>query len=91
MATQMPAGKWQQLRSLTDDQGRFKMMAIDQRGSLNQAITEGSGTGESRMCKRPYVLLHSNRHQVATSPVPLATAARTAAQLRTDLPLGRRG
>ena len=40
---QLSSGKWQRLRSLTDGEGRFKMLAIDQRGSLRSAI--GSSTG----------------------------------------------
>lgn len=43
MAIQLSPGKWQRLRSLTDEQGRFKMMAIDQRGSLQQAIARATG------------------------------------------------
>ena len=31
------------MRSLADEQGRFKMMAIDQRGSLRQAIARATG------------------------------------------------
>ncbi len=40
MAVPISAGKWQRLRSLTDEQGRFKMMAIDQRGSLRKALAK---------------------------------------------------
>ena len=43
MAIQLSAGKWQRLRSLTDEQGRFKMMAIDQRDSLRRAIASATG------------------------------------------------
>jgi tagatose 1,6-diphosphate aldolase len=42
MAT-LSAGKWQRLRSLTDEQGRFKMMAIDQRGSLRRSLAKATG------------------------------------------------
>ncbi|MCJ7510651.1 MAG: tagatose 1,6-diphosphate aldolase [Dehalococcoidia bacterium] len=40
MDTQISEGKWRRLRSLADAEGRFKMMAIDQRGSLNDAIAK---------------------------------------------------
>lgn len=40
---QLSAGKWQRLRSLTDEQGRFKMMAIDQRDSMREAIRKKLG------------------------------------------------
>ena len=43
MAIQLSGGKWQRLGSLTDEEGRFKMMAIDQRGSLSQAMARASG------------------------------------------------
>ncbi len=43
MPIQISPGKWQRLRSLTDEQGRFKMMAIDQRGSLWQTIANATG------------------------------------------------
>jgi tagatose 1,6-diphosphate aldolase len=38
--TQISEGKWRRLRSLADGEGRFKMMAIDQRGSLSDAIAK---------------------------------------------------
>jgi tagatose-1,6-bisphosphate aldolase len=37
MPVKLSPGKWQRLRSLTDEQGRFKMLAIDQRDSLRRA------------------------------------------------------
>jgi tagatose 1,6-diphosphate aldolase len=40
MDTQISEGKWRRLRSLADGEGRFKMMAIDQRGSLSDAIAK---------------------------------------------------
>ena len=45
MDAQMSQGKWRRLRSLADEEGRFKMMAIDQRGSMSDAI--GKATGRS--------------------------------------------
>ncbi|MBM3926797.1 MAG: DUF2090 domain-containing protein [SAR202 cluster bacterium] len=43
MGFEFSAGKWQRLRSLTDEQGRFKMLAIDQRGSLERALSRAGG------------------------------------------------
>lgn len=40
---QLSAGKWQRLRSLTDEAGRFKMLAIDQRDSLKRALAKSTG------------------------------------------------
>ena len=40
MDAQVSEGKWRRLRSLADAEGRFKMMAIDQRGSLSDAIAK---------------------------------------------------
>jgi tagatose 1,6-diphosphate aldolase len=40
MDAQVSEGKWRRLRSLADAEGRFKMMAIDQRGSLSAAIAK---------------------------------------------------
>src|SRR5207249_3066512 len=38
MAAEISAGKLRNLMALADENGRLKMMAIDQRGSLNQAL-----------------------------------------------------
>lgn len=43
MALDLSPGKWQRLRSLTDGEGRFKMLAIDQRDSLRRAIARATG------------------------------------------------
>ena len=43
MAIGLSPGKWQRLRSLTDEQGRFKMMAVDQRDSLRRSIAKATG------------------------------------------------
>ena len=40
MSVQVSGGKWRRLRSLADAEGRFQMMAIDQRGSLSDAIAK---------------------------------------------------
>jgi tagatose 1,6-diphosphate aldolase len=42
MATQLSPGKWHRLCSLSDEQGRFKMLAIDQRGSLVKAVAKAT-------------------------------------------------
>jgi tagatose 1,6-diphosphate aldolase len=43
MPVNLSPGKWQRLRSLTDEQGRFKMLAIDQRDSLRRALARATG------------------------------------------------
>jgi tagatose 1,6-diphosphate aldolase len=43
MTSQSSPGKWRRLRALCDEQGRFKMLAIDQRGSLVKAIAKATG------------------------------------------------
>ncbi len=40
MTAKVSPGKWHRLCSLSDDQGRLKMMAIDQRGSMEKAIAK---------------------------------------------------
>lgn len=40
MDAQVSEGKWRRLQSLADKEGRFKMMAIDQRGSMVDAIAK---------------------------------------------------
>ena len=49
MPIELSAGKWQRLRSLTDEEERFKMMAIDQRGSLTSAIARATGRNASQV------------------------------------------
>jgi tagatose 1,6-diphosphate aldolase len=39
----LSAGKWRRLASLADEQGRFKMLAVDQRGSLQRSIAKAAG------------------------------------------------
>ena len=43
MPVKLSPGKWQRLRSLSDEQGRFKMLAIDQRDSLRRALARAMG------------------------------------------------
>ena len=42
MNAQTSNGKWSRLRSLADREGRFKIMAVDQRGSLSNAIAKAT-------------------------------------------------
>jgi tagatose 1,6-diphosphate aldolase len=42
MHAQISNGKWSRLRSLADREGRFKIMAVDQRGSLSKAIAKAT-------------------------------------------------
>jgi tagatose 1,6-diphosphate aldolase len=43
MTAELSTGKWRRLRSLSDERGIFRMLAIDQRGSLIQAISKATG------------------------------------------------
>jgi len=49
MDAQVSGGKWRRLRSLADGEGRFKMMAIDQRGSLVDAIAKVTNRGKEQV------------------------------------------
>jgi tagatose 1,6-diphosphate aldolase len=49
MTAKLSPGKWHRLCSLSDDQGRLKMMAIDQRGSLEKAIAKVVGKEPSEV------------------------------------------
>jgi tagatose 1,6-diphosphate aldolase len=49
MGAQLSEGKWRRLRSLADGEGRFKMMAIDQRGSLVDAIAKVTNRGKEQV------------------------------------------
>ena len=46
---QLSAGKLRRLASMADDHGRFKMLAIDQRGSLRQAVGEAAGKSSAEV------------------------------------------
>ncbi len=43
VTVQPSPAKWHRLRSLSDEEGRFNMLAIDQRGSLEKAIAKATG------------------------------------------------
>lgn len=47
MSTPLSAGKYRSLRRLSDDQGRFKMMAADQRPPIIKAINQKLGDGSA--------------------------------------------
>jgi len=74
MKVQLPAGKWQRLRSLTDEQGRFKMLAIDQRGSLQSAISRATGQNPQQIT---YQDLARAKGTVTKHLAPYATAVLT--------------
>ena len=74
MTIQLSAGKWRRLRSLTDEQGRFKMMAIDQRGSLHQAIAKATGKDTQKVT---YEDLAKAKEIVTKMLAPYATAVLT--------------
>lgn len=74
MAVKLSPGKWQRLRSLTDEQGRFKMMAIDQRDSLRQAIARTTGRDPREV---GYEELAKAKQTVTKVLAPYATAVLT--------------
>ncbi len=71
MAFQLSTGKWQRLRSLTDEQGRFKMMAIDQRGSLRRAIAKVIGRDSQQITSED---LTQTKTTITKILAPYATA-----------------
>jgi tagatose 1,6-diphosphate aldolase len=72
--TKISAGKWRRLRALTDEGGRFKMMAIDQRGSLAQAIGRATGVEAQQV---NYQALADVKRAVTKMLAPQATAVLT--------------
>jgi len=74
MAVQLSAGKWQRLRSLTDERGRFKMMAIDQRGSLRRAIAKAAGKEPAEVS---YEEIAQAKEVITKVLAPYATAVLT--------------
>lgn len=74
MAFQLSTGKWQRLRSLTDEQGRFKMMAIDQRGSLRRAIAKVIGRDSQQIASED---LTQTKKTITKILAPYATAVLT--------------
>lgn len=74
MTVQLSTGKCQRLRSLTDEQGRFKMMAIDQRGSLRRAIAKVTGKGSQQVTHDDLV---QAKKIITKTLAPYATAVLT--------------
>ena len=76
MVLQLAQGKWQPLRSLTDEEGRFKMMAIDQRDSLQRAVwkdaiqfyPDAAGMEEWLHTQGVYNFVRANAHAHQTPP-----------------------
>lgn len=67
-------GKYRRLQHLSDDQGRFAMLAIDQRRSLRKLIAQKSGQSAADVSNDALALIKT----VVTSGVaPLATAVLT--------------
>ncbi len=74
MPVQISAGKWQRLRSLTDELGRFKMLAIDQRDSLRRAIGRAIGKDSREV---PHEALATVKAVITRALAPYATAVLT--------------
>jgi tagatose 1,6-diphosphate aldolase len=71
MTQELAPGKWRRLRSLSDEQGRFRMLAIDQRGSLTQAIAKVSGKSPDQVT---YDDLANTKEVITRVLAPYATA-----------------
>lgn len=70
----LTTGKWQRLRSLTDEQGRFKMLAIDQRGSLSSAIARATNKTPDQVTAQE---LSQAKAIITKALAPYATAVLT--------------
>ena len=74
MAVQLSPGKWHRLCALSDEQGRLRMMAIDQRGSLEKAIAKAADKDVGQVTSEDLVAAK----QVVTKVLaPYATAVLT--------------
>src|SRR5438067_2407431 len=71
MAAEISAGKVRNLSTLADENGRLKMLAIDQRGSLNQALGKVLGREAS------FDEVARFKQQVTEALAPYATAVLT--------------
>lgn len=71
---ELSAGKLRNLMSLADEEGRFKMMAIDQRGSLQNALAKVMGRDPKEV---PYEAIASTKQIITRSLAPYATAVLT--------------
>jgi len=67
-------GKYRRLQRLSDDAGRFAMLAIDQRGSLRKMIGAQAGIPTDQV---PDEALETMKRIVTTAVAPLATAVLT--------------
>lgn len=70
----LPIGKYRRLSRLSDMEGRFAMLAIDQRGSLQGMIGSRQGTAADAISNRD---LAAVKRAVTTAIAPLATAVLT--------------
>lgn len=68
------AGKYRRLQRLSDEAGRFAMLAIDQRGSLRKMIGAKAGIPTDQV---PDEALETLKRVVTTAVAPLATAVLT--------------
>lgn len=67
-------GKWGRLRSLADADGRFKIMAIDQRGSLVDALAKATGRRPEEVTGRELARV---KEMITRILAPYATAVLT--------------
>lgn len=70
----LPPGKYRRLGRLSDEQGRFAMLAIDQRGSLQKMIGARMQMSPERVGAKHLRLV---KHFVTEAIAPLATAVLT--------------
>ena len=74
MDAQVSEGKWRRLRSLADEEGRFKMMAIDQRGSMSDAIARATNRSPEQVSGEE---LAAAKEVITRVLAPYATAVLT--------------
>ncbi len=74
MAMKLSPGKWHRLCSLSDAEGRLKMMAIDQRGSLEKVIAKVVGKEPAQVTGED---LAAAKESVTKILAPYATAVLT--------------
>jgi tagatose 1,6-diphosphate aldolase len=74
MDARVSEGKWRRLRSLADGEGRFKMMAVDQRGSLSNAIAKTTNRSPEQVSGEE---LAETKEVITRVLAPYATAVLT--------------
>src|SRR5437764_793491 len=74
MPVTLPAGKLRKLQMLADPQGRFKMMAIDQRGSVAAALAKVAGIDSNAI---PYEAMAETKAAITRVLSPYASAVLT--------------